>query len=91
LVYLNGRAVSGQFLLKHNVFKSNKAKVQDSLNDEIHKPIEQRHALIQKNVYKVPKIFRESKFDKDIEGENFYVMEDSAANSGSSRLDKIMV
>lgn len=68
MVYLSGKAASGAFLLKHNVLKSDKRTIQESLIEEKKKEESSRQVLFQRNVYKIPKIFHESKFDTDVEG-----------------------
>lgn len=68
MVYIYGRAVSGAFLLKHNIIKSDSRKIQESILEEAKKDENLRQVLFQRNVYKVPKIFTETKFDTDVEG-----------------------
>ena len=63
-------------LLSANVLKKNQNKLEQEFKDLENAPEETRVRLIQKNTYTKPKLLSESQFDEDMEGQNFYLIED---------------
>lgn len=91
MVLLEGKAVSGAFLVE-NAFKgSDKETLQKNLSKIVNKKDKKRHLLFARHAYKMPGIFGETQFNEDIEAQNFYVLEDSSRNLGASKLDKVLV
>ena len=82
MVYLEGKAVSGAFLVENAFKNSDKQTLQRKLAKIVNKEDKKRHLLFARHTYKMPGIFRETQFNEDIEAQNFYMLEDSSRNAG---------
>jgi hypothetical protein len=75
-IYLSGRGVSGNLILRSNVLKYDRNAVEKELKEAMDISEEAKVKLIQRNKYTQPKLFNEKKFGEDVEGQNFFLMED---------------
>eukprot|EP00347_Sterkiella_histriomuscorum_P023472 403334513 len=81
-ILVEGQAVSGAFILKKNAKKWDANQSKEHLK-KLHK-IYNKPVLLSRNEYIKQGLFRDHKFDQDIEGQNFYLLENHSTNTLSN-------
>ena len=75
-IFVSGRGVSGNMILRSNILKYDRKALEKEVKEAMDSIEEGKVKLIQRNKYTQPKLFNEKTFGEDVEGQNFFMMED---------------
>ncbi len=83
IIYVEGKAASGAFVLGNNVKKLSPKQVHEEVQNlrDLAEDKKKRQLLFSRNFYKKASWFAENIFDSDIEAQNFYLVEDSSKDN----------